>query len=98
MRSEEHTSELQSRFGISYAVFCLKKKKTRRIPLASPDYAESACAVHAVTHSQHSVVSASGALSIIFAVTRPDDTALFFFNDAAPPEISPLPHPALLPT
>src|ERR1043166_3053754 len=23
MRSEEHTSELQSRFGISYAVFCL---------------------------------------------------------------------------
>src|ERR1043166_6963144 len=27
-RSEEHTSELQSRFGISYAVFCLKKKKT----------------------------------------------------------------------
>src|ERR1043166_10185865 len=28
MRSEEHTSELQSRFGISYAVFCLKKKKT----------------------------------------------------------------------
>src|ERR1043166_5640609 len=26
-RSEEHTSELQSRFGISYAVFCLKKQK-----------------------------------------------------------------------
>src|ERR1043166_6229654 len=26
-RSEKHTSELQSRFGISYAVFCLKKKK-----------------------------------------------------------------------
>ena len=24
-RSEEHTSELQSRFGVSYAVFCLKK-------------------------------------------------------------------------
>src|SRR5213080_5323527 len=27
-RSEEHTSELQSHSGISYAVFCLKKKKT----------------------------------------------------------------------
>src|ERR1043166_915362 len=27
VRSEDHTSELQSRFGISYAVFCLKKKK-----------------------------------------------------------------------
>jgi len=26
-RSEEPTSALQSRFGISYAVFCLKKKK-----------------------------------------------------------------------
>src|ERR1044071_9147568 len=26
MRSEEHTSELQSRVDISYAVFCLKKK------------------------------------------------------------------------
>src|SRR5213075_3485186 len=27
-RSEEHTSELQSRLVISYAVFCLKKKNT----------------------------------------------------------------------
>src|ERR1043165_10278335 len=27
-RSEEHTSELQSRGPISYAVFCLKKNKT----------------------------------------------------------------------
>src|SRR3546814_8457448 len=27
-RSEEHTSELQSLIRISYAVFCLKKKKT----------------------------------------------------------------------
>src|SRR6184192_4446304 len=27
MRSEEHTSELQSPIDISYAVFCLKKKK-----------------------------------------------------------------------
>ena len=26
-RSEEHTSEIQSRIRISYAVFCLKKKK-----------------------------------------------------------------------
>src|SRR3546814_3812581 len=28
-RSEEHTSELQSLMRISYAVFCLKKKKDR---------------------------------------------------------------------
>src|SRR3546814_4714671 len=29
MRSEEHTSELQSLMRISYAVFCLKKKKQK---------------------------------------------------------------------
>src|SRR3546814_4012250 len=29
-RSEEHTSELQSLMRISYAVFCLKKKKNRQ--------------------------------------------------------------------
>ena len=28
-RSEEHTSELQSHVRISYAVFCLKKKKKK---------------------------------------------------------------------
>src|SRR3546814_9798169 len=30
MRSEEHTSELQSLMRISYAVFCLKKKKKKQ--------------------------------------------------------------------
>src|SRR3546814_7940484 len=30
-RSEEHTSELQSLMRISYAVFCLKKKITKKI-------------------------------------------------------------------
>src|ERR1044071_10021935 len=34
-RSEEHTSELQSRVDISYAVFCLKKKQST---LKSPSY------------------------------------------------------------
>src|SRR3546814_5842722 len=33
-RSEEHTSELQSLMRISYAVFCLKKKKQ----MTSPHY------------------------------------------------------------
>src|SRR3546814_10862291 len=31
-RSEEHTSELQSLMRISYAVFCLKKKKNTQQP------------------------------------------------------------------
>src|SRR3546814_16549925 len=37
-RSEEHTSELQSLMRISYAVFCLKKKKknTTHTPVTSP--------------------------------------------------------------
>src|SRR3546814_4141736 len=30
-RSEEHTSELQSLMRISYAVFCLKKKKNHKL-------------------------------------------------------------------
>src|SRR3546814_2009779 len=30
LRSEEHTSELQSLMRISYAVFCLKKKQTNK--------------------------------------------------------------------
>src|SRR3546814_6741312 len=32
-RSEEHTSELQSLMRISYAVFCLKKKKQNITPI-----------------------------------------------------------------
>src|SRR3546814_3818538 len=32
-RSEEHTSELQSLMRISYAVFCLKKKKIRNMEI-----------------------------------------------------------------
>src|SRR3546814_9994447 len=35
LRSEEHTSELQSLMRISYAVFCLKKKKTKKPILIS---------------------------------------------------------------
>src|SRR3546814_9256441 len=31
IRSEEHTSELQSLMRISYAVFCLKKKKNKKL-------------------------------------------------------------------
>src|SRR3546814_6271245 len=36
-RSEEHTSELQSLMRISYAVFCLKKKKTPTTSKRYPD-------------------------------------------------------------
>src|SRR3546814_10070102 len=39
-RSEEHTSELQSLMRISYAVFCLKKKK-KNTPTDEKDYQET---------------------------------------------------------
>src|SRR3546814_2743527 len=40
-RSEEHTSELQSLMRISYAVFCLKKKKTNIINRTPNKYQQS---------------------------------------------------------
>src|SRR3546814_4622100 len=45
IRSEEHTSELQSLMRISYAVFCLKKKKDIHTNI----YANN----HSTTHIQH---------------------------------------------
>src|SRR3546814_660580 len=35
LRSEEHTSELQSLMRISYAVFCLKKKNTQQTKITN---------------------------------------------------------------
>src|SRR3546814_5000235 len=37
-RSEEHTSELQSLMRNSYAVFCLKKKKSKRHSITYKSY------------------------------------------------------------
>src|SRR3546814_9458877 len=45
-RSEEHTSELQSLMRISYAVFCLKKKKGKSTVKNNNTYAYSA---HVIT-------------------------------------------------
>src|SRR3546814_7957598 len=42
MRSEEHTSELQSLMRISYAVFCLKKKKHNKRCSPYKQYSSSA--------------------------------------------------------
>src|SRR3546814_2417484 len=40
-RSEEHTSELQSLMRISYAVFCLKKKRNNNIKFPTHDQIKS---------------------------------------------------------
>src|ERR1044071_2009266 len=51
VRSEEHTSELQSRVDISYAVFCLKKNRTAA-PYSSPSVSRSPRGIrHASTTS-----------------------------------------------
>src|SRR3546814_10221058 len=55
-RSEEHTSELQSLMRISYAVFCLKKKKTtinyeKSTTVSQKNYHLTLINVH--THERH---------------------------------------------
>src|SRR3546814_2978052 len=56
-RSEEHTSELQSLMRISYAVFCLKKKKQSRQSLRSEErHKRSHSVLNASTHSTHAYV------------------------------------------
>src|SRR5213082_4087508 len=47
-RSEEHTSELQSPDTISYAVFCLKKKK-RHQQKHTLEYSSIKCVYHKIT-------------------------------------------------
>src|SRR3546814_10514009 len=49
-RSEEHTSELQSLMRISYAVFCLKKQKTKkRNTHIMPDITDEAAHTQSLT-------------------------------------------------
>src|SRR3546814_9096509 len=49
VRSEEHTSELQSLMRISYAVFCLKKKTTLYRKHSHTSYATEATKIHKYT-------------------------------------------------
>src|SRR3546814_6605599 len=55
-RSEEHTSELQSLMRISYAVFCLKKKKTNQKKHRRRNY---------IQHTeQHNIISVNNDIRI----------------------------------
>src|SRR5216110_575558 len=78
MRSEEHTSELQSRELISYAVFCLKKK--------TPSHALNAHA-HSAPSTRRAVQYVPGALE-----GNGTSASFFFFNCRAPPAAHPSPH------
>src|SRR3546814_2142015 len=46
MRSEEHTSELQSLMRISYAVFCLKKKNNTRVNSTQRQPSKTSTSIH----------------------------------------------------
>src|SRR5213076_3120173 len=72
-RSEEHTSELQSLPTISYAVFCLKKKKKRPADTQRLD--------RFVREEAAQVLG-----QLVGAAVAPRRVS-FFFNDTAPPEI-----------
>src|SRR3546814_4797662 len=53
-RSEEHTSELQSLMRISYAVFCLKKKKIKQTNTQTPSTNTTKhTSLHTDSHQTH---------------------------------------------
>src|ERR1051325_5713702 len=92
-RSEEHTSELQSPYVISYAVFCLKKKRRGcrgrgRGPVVAPQLA-GAHAVLVRSRFRWCLASRAGVSHLLLF--------FFFFNDAATTEIYPLSLPDALP-
>src|SRR5210317_1771074 len=82
-RSEEHTSELQSHSEISYAVFCLKKKKDGRAGSAAQPGRRPG--VRGGTGGGDSTVAAGCRFGLRFG---PDSVFFFFFfNDTATTEI-----------
>src|SRR3546814_9238489 len=68
LRSEEHTSELQSLMRISYAVFCLKKKKKQKtktvIKRINISNIRRQNMSHYVQGSKHNVIQNSDAANI----------------------------------
>src|SRR6056300_1528910 len=74
-RSEEHTSELQSHSEISYAVFCLKKKKKTQDTKEGPPHPARPA-------------DAGGSSSPAARLRQEERCRLFFFfNDTATTEI-----------
>src|SRR6202795_906874 len=98
MRSEEHTSELQSLIDLVCRLLLEKKKAGARTALGSrpkclSENGDEGCrtrAAHAALHEEPPQT---------VAAPLPSSPALFFFsNEPAPPAIYPLPLPAPLPT
>src|ERR1044071_2652439 len=86
LRSEEHTSELQSRVDISYAVFCLKKKEYVENILA-PSW-DGLTTAHVALHAPRAVLGrAEGVLLVRTTVGGRTPPLVYFFNDTATTEI-----------
>src|ERR1051326_8237575 len=91
-RSEEHTSELQSHSFISYAVFCLKKKK----PL--PAFAADALVVDVTKYAtgaraREGASRSSSRRLPVLACASGETVVLFFFSTDPPPSPPPPPPP-----
>src|SRR6056300_897566 len=83
VRSEEHTSELQSHSEISYAVFCLKKKKQiKKKTIPRRESTQHTTPDHTVFSNM--LVGASICGSVLFSCFC---CFFFFFNDTATTEI-----------
>src|SRR6184192_264623 len=80
MRSEEHTSELQSPIDISYAVFCLKKKN-RLAPCAGAAASHRPPPSRSLRGNSRACVGGAPRSHLVAAA------AFFFFNDTATTEI-----------
>src|ERR1043166_8351021 len=87
-RSEEHTSELQSRFGISYAVFFLKKKTLDRAATILRLSRILIALLHGVTSSICAVGQWPGSVQHPYI--------FFFLKEKAPLENSFFPLPAII--
>src|ERR1051325_10492397 len=84
LRSEEHTSELQSPYVSSYAVFCLKKKRGRVITMRA-----HWLGVSPVLRRSAAIPSSCGLRAPSPSAPRPGTASFlfFFFNDTATTEI-----------
>src|SRR5210317_390719 len=82
-RSEEHTSELQSHSEISYAVFCLKKKKRQETKKEQTGKRRKQKTKTENTSRSH---RSAGSSSCSRRSTLPI-SSFFFFNDTATTEI-----------
>src|SRR3546814_10699791 len=64
LRSEEHTSELQSLMRISYAVFCLKKK------ISQQHHTDYISALYILSYNTYTTISLSPIITIIYYLTH----------------------------